>query len=129
MKNAYQVTNPRSKNLCDFVAWCAFHRLSSKALALAVSMIVLGLFGLGVASRPWNMTAIPDTLETHKVIAALERAYQVLDTPFTELDLKQLSEVTDLPNCQYHYHAKAQGAQRVLGSPFAFFTPLREFSP
>lgn len=74
------------------VVYSMFKNRLPTVLSIALIIFLGGAFFL-ILNQRTHAGVIPDTQEARDVIAALERAYEVLDTPFEQLELNQLSEV------------------------------------
>lgn len=62
------------------------------SLLMIIALLLLATYFF-VQKQESQASDLPDTPEARDVLATLERAYEVLDTPFERLDLEQLSEV------------------------------------
>ena len=69
-----------------------FSKIRSKVWILASIICVAVMFFL-ISSQRSRAVGIPDTLEASEIMAAMARAYEVLETPVDTLDFNKLSEV------------------------------------
>ncbi|RIK43393.1 MAG: hypothetical protein DCC55_05915 [Chloroflexi bacterium] len=111
------------------------NRKATRYMLLTIATFFLTIAFLLVYRQQSQAVNIPDTSEGRAVVAALTRAYQVLDTPFEQLDLNQLAEVLiDHPDFQTQlsadelehlkqYTSKVQGDAALQN--FGFLTAMR----